>query len=210
MAIGTSLSSPTASEQAFHHHHNHHHNHHHQSNPNNHHTMFKQLSKSVSIDEQSSNGIMMIAPLTTSHNGDEEPSSSSLSSTYGGVGVRSSSSELEPIVPFSKQPSSSSSSNDTKSSPQIIDASAIHLLDFSMFDLIDKTSRKFVLKPATVGLQIKCQIYRQKVIQTNKLTHTKPSKLFIIFCVFISVNRVFFIPSTNSIWKIWTPIYCCL
>jgi hypothetical protein len=35
-------------------------------------------------------------------------------------------------------------------------------LDLSMFDLLDKTSKKFVLKPATLGLNIRCQIYRQK------------------------------------------------
>lgn len=40
-----------------------------------------------------------------------------------------------------------------------------HLMpDLSMFDLINQTSRQFVLKPATPGLQIKCQIYRQKVV----------------------------------------------
>jgi hypothetical protein len=35
-------------------------------------------------------------------------------------------------------------------------------LDLTMFDLLDKTSKKFVLKPATLGLNIRCQIYRQK------------------------------------------------
>lgn len=40
-----------------------------------------------------------------------------------------------------------------------------HLMpDLAMFDLINQTSRQFVLKPATPGLQIKCQIYRQKVV----------------------------------------------
>lgn len=35
-------------------------------------------------------------------------------------------------------------------------------LDLSIFDLLDKNSKKFVLKPAPLGLTIRCQIYRQK------------------------------------------------
>ena len=35
-------------------------------------------------------------------------------------------------------------------------------IDLSIFDLLDKTSKKFVLKPASLGLTVQCQIYRQK------------------------------------------------
>ncbi|RNA27193.1 tubby -like protein [Brachionus plicatilis] len=35
-------------------------------------------------------------------------------------------------------------------------------IDLKMFDLLDKTSKKFVLQPATIGLSIKCQIFRFK------------------------------------------------
>jgi hypothetical protein len=35
-------------------------------------------------------------------------------------------------------------------------------IDLSMFTLLEKTSKKFCLRPATIGLSIRCQIYRQK------------------------------------------------
>lgn len=53
---------------------------------------------------------------------------------------------------------SSSSNNKKKSS----DKHESEGLDLSMFDLIDKTSKKFILKPATMGLTIRAQIFRQK------------------------------------------------
>ncbi|CAF0715606.1 unnamed protein product [Brachionus calyciflorus] len=37
-------------------------------------------------------------------------------------------------------------------------------IDLSIFDLLDKTSKKFILQPATIGLNLKCQIFRQKGI----------------------------------------------
>jgi hypothetical protein len=47
--------------------------------------------------------------------------------------------------------------------PQLSDVNGNHLTcDMSIFNLLDTTSRKFVLKPATMALTIKCQIYRQK------------------------------------------------
>lgn len=38
------------------------------------------------------------------------------------------------------------------------------VVDFSMFDLLEKTSKKFCMNPATMGLTIRCQIFRQKGI----------------------------------------------
>lgn len=35
-------------------------------------------------------------------------------------------------------------------------------VDLRIFDLLDKTSKRFVLQPATIGLNLKCQIFRQK------------------------------------------------
>lgn len=35
-------------------------------------------------------------------------------------------------------------------------------IDLKIFDLLDKTSKKFVLQPASIGLNIKCQIFRFK------------------------------------------------
>jgi len=37
-------------------------------------------------------------------------------------------------------------------------------IDLSIFELLDKNSKKFILKPATMGLTLKCQIFRQKGI----------------------------------------------
>ena len=53
---------------------------------------------------------------------------------------------------------SSTSGNKKKSGEK----NATEGLDLSMFDLIDKTSKKFILKPATMGLTIRAQIFRQK------------------------------------------------
>lgn len=38
------------------------------------------------------------------------------------------------------------------------------LIDLTIFELLDKNSKQFVLKPATMGLTLKCQIFRQKGI----------------------------------------------
>jgi len=37
-------------------------------------------------------------------------------------------------------------------------------IDLSIFELLDKNSKKFILKPATMGLTLKCQIFRHKGI----------------------------------------------
>lgn len=49
--------------------------------------------------------------------------------------------------------------NSNNNSEQELDE---QIVDLSMFDLLDKTSKKFILKPGTIGLSLKCQIYRQK------------------------------------------------
>ncbi len=36
-------------------------------------------------------------------------------------------------------------------------------IDLSIFELLDHSSKKFILKPATMGLTIKSQVFRQKV-----------------------------------------------
>ena len=36
------------------------------------------------------------------------------------------------------------------------------LVDLSIYELLERSSKKFILKPATMGLNIRCQIFRQK------------------------------------------------
>lgn len=40
-------------------------------------------------------------------------------------------------------------------------------IDLSIFELLDKNSKKFILRPATMGLTLKCQIFRQKGIYSQ-------------------------------------------
>lgn len=40
-------------------------------------------------------------------------------------------------------------------------------IDLSIFELLDKNSKKFILKPATMGLTLKCQIFRHKGIYSQ-------------------------------------------
>ena len=47
------------------------------------------------------------------------------------------------------------------------------VVDFSMFELLDKTSKKFCLHPATMGLTIRCQIFRLKGKFTIRCNHHK-------------------------------------
>jgi len=57
------------------------------------------------------------------------------------------------IVPMSDN----SSENDEEDNEE-----EAEVVDFSMFDLLEKTSKKFCMNPATMGLTIRCQIFRQK------------------------------------------------
>jgi hypothetical protein len=53
--------------------------------------------------------------------------------------------------------SDNSSENDEEENEEEAD-----VVDFSMFNLLEKTSKKFCMNPATMGLTIRCQIFRQK------------------------------------------------
>lgn len=135
----------------------------------------KHLKQSVSIDEQSSNGMMMVAPLQTAGN------------------------DVNGIT--NKHDNKITAPNSDACAPTMI--SDVQIPDLSMFDLINQTSRLFVLKPATMGLKINCQIYRQKVHGGEIVSFI--NDLPMSLC---APKRELFIQSINSIWRIWTRIYC--
>lgn len=136
----------------------------------------KILRHSLSIDDQASNGIMMIAPLeTAAHSGSTEDSSITKKLTIKNntsVNINklttTSIKDTTMLNSIDKKETTPTNNNNIAATsipielptPSSIDP---YMPDFSMFDLINQTSRQFVLKPATAGLQIKCQIYRQKV-----------------------------------------------
>jgi hypothetical protein len=63
---------------------------------------------------------------------------------------------------FDEEPTDSASDEQHQQNQNLDEHEIRSDLDLSIFDLLDKTSKKFVLKPATLGLNIRCQIYRQK------------------------------------------------
>lgn len=153
----------------------------------------KQLCQSISVDEQPSNVIMMVAPLELAASAPKTMTTTTPCSTLNDdkINVTSaatnSSNANDDFAKVEAKVTSAVATTTTTASADddvvtVVATTSIaaavtmipmtskpgvdefHLMpDLSMFDLINQTSRQFVLKPATPGLQIKCQIYRQKV-----------------------------------------------
>lgn len=99
----------------------------------------KNKNYSLSIDEQS--GVVMIAPIVTT------------SANENGKNTPDENKTDQAAVEQKQQ---------EQQQPKQIKSISHADIDLSIFELIDKTSKKFIVKPATIGMQIKCQIYRQK------------------------------------------------